>query len=50
MDAQEALSFALLCAGILAVKLVIQWRTYRRTLLPRRKRLEQVLASLHNEV
>ncbi len=50
MNARAALSFALLCALAIGVNAAVQWWRYRRTLAPRRMRLEQILASLQDEV
>jgi prepilin signal peptidase PulO-like enzyme (type II secretory pathway) len=49
MNGRAALSFALVCALILTVNAAIQWWKYRRTLVPRRERLEQILATLQEE-
>ncbi len=49
MDLKAALSFTLFSGLILGVNVAFQWLKYRRTLAPRRRRLEQILASLQEE-
>ncbi len=46
MNAQAAWSFALVCLAVIGVNVVYQTLRYRRTLAPRRERLEQIVASL----
>ncbi len=50
MNARAAWSFVLLCALVLAVNGVVQWWKYRRKLVPQRRRFEQILGSLKEEV
>jgi cell division protein FtsW (lipid II flippase) len=49
MDARAAFSFATLYGAVLAVNAVVMWGRHRRTLIPRRKRMTQILASLREE-
>lgn len=49
MNAQAVRSFALVCAVILGGNAAVQWYSYRRTLVPQRTRLQEILASLGEE-
>lgn len=49
MNTQAALSFASVCALIIGGNALIQWRKYRRTLVPQRAQLEHILMSLKDE-
>ncbi len=50
MNTQAAVSFTLLYVLVMGVNAAVQWWRYRRTLAPRRRRLEQIMASLGDEV
>jgi hypothetical protein len=46
MNTQAATSFGMLLAAVIARNGVVLWRKHCRILIPRRRRLEQILASL----
>lgn len=46
MNAQAAWNFALLCTAVIGVNVAIQWWRHRSTLIPRRRRLQEILTSL----
>lgn len=49
MNTQQATSFALVCAVIIAANAAYQWRRYNHKLAPQKHRLEQILSALITE-